>query len=106
MANVSGELRAGPVKPVGTWPPVIAGPMQLILTPTRSSKFGKTIEVMQRLPVPEWDTPFESLVRLRRNPAFRSALNDPLEWKREKGYGYVPGQDESSIAPASAISAS
>lgn len=45
-----------------------------------------TVEVMQRLPVPDYDTPLESLIRLRQNPAFRSALDDLLEWKR----GEVP----------------
>lgn len=41
-----------------------------------------TVEVMQRLPVPDYDTPLESLIRLRQNPAFRAALDDLLEWKR------------------------
>jgi hypothetical protein len=41
-----------------------------------------TVEVMQRLPVPEYDTPLESLIRLRQNSAFRTALDDLLEWKR------------------------
>lgn len=45
-----------------------------------------TIEVMQRLPVPDYDAPLESLIRLRQNPAFRTALDDLLEWKR----GEVP----------------
>lgn len=38
-------------------------------------------EIVQRLPVSEEDTPLENLIRLRRNPAFRTALNDLLEWK-------------------------
>jgi hypothetical protein len=41
-----------------------------------------TIEIVQRLPVPEEDTPLENLVHLRENPAFRKALDDLLEWKR------------------------
>jgi len=41
-----------------------------------------TLEIVQRLPVPENDTPLENLVRLRRNAAFRIALDDLLEWKR------------------------
>lgn len=41
-----------------------------------------TLEIVQRLPVPEYDTPLENLVRLRRNAAFRTSLDDLLEWKR------------------------
>jgi hypothetical protein len=41
-----------------------------------------TVELMQRLPVPDYDTPLENLIHLRNNPAFRTALADLLEWKR------------------------
>ena len=41
-----------------------------------------TVEILQRLPVPDYDTPLENLVRLRETVAFRTALNDLLEWKR------------------------
>ena len=55
-----------------------------------------TIEVMQRLPVPEWDTPFQSLINLRKEPAFRTALNDLLEWKRQKAPEIVLAKDRAS----------
>ena len=41
-----------------------------------------TLEILQRLPVPDYDTPLENLIKLRGNPAFRTALEDLLEWKR------------------------
>ncbi|HWB84922.1 MAG TPA: hypothetical protein VG675_12325 [Bryobacteraceae bacterium] len=41
-----------------------------------------TVEILQRLPVPDYDTPLENLVRLRETAAFRTALDDLLEWKR------------------------
>lgn len=41
-----------------------------------------TLEILQRLPVPDHDTPLENLVRLRNEPAFRTALDDLLDWKR------------------------
>ena len=40
------------------------------------------LEILQRLPVPDDDTPLENLVRLREKPAFRKTLEDLLEWKR------------------------
>lgn len=43
-----------------------------------------TLEIAQRLPVPDYDTPLENLVNLRRSSAFRTALNDLLEWKRQR----------------------
>jgi hypothetical protein len=43
-----------------------------------------TIEILQRLPVPDYDTPLENLIKLREAPAFRTALDDMLEWKRQK----------------------
>jgi hypothetical protein len=43
-----------------------------------------TLEIVQRLPVPEYDTPLENLVRLRKSPSFRTALDDLLEWKRQR----------------------
>ncbi len=48
-----------------------------------------TLEIAQRLPVPEYDTPLENLVRLRRNAAFRKSLDDLLEWKRLRVPGIV-----------------
>jgi hypothetical protein len=48
-----------------------------------------TIEILQRLPVPEYDTPLENLVRLRETPGFRRALDDLLEWKRDKAPAIV-----------------
>jgi hypothetical protein len=41
-----------------------------------------TLEILQRLPVPDYDTPLENLIRLRSDPAFRTALTDLLDWKR------------------------
>jgi len=41
-----------------------------------------TLKILQRLPVPDYDTPLENLVRLRETAAFRTALDDLLEWKR------------------------
>jgi hypothetical protein len=41
-----------------------------------------TVEILQRLPVPNYDTPLENLVELRKKAAFRTALDDLLEWKR------------------------
>lgn len=43
-----------------------------------------TLEVVQRLPVPDYDTPLESLIRLRKGAPFRRALDDLLEWKRQR----------------------
>jgi hypothetical protein len=40
-----------------------------------------TLEILQRLPVPDDNTPLEKLVSLREKPAFRKALEDLLEWK-------------------------
>jgi hypothetical protein len=55
-----------------------------------------TLEILQRLPVPEFDTPLENLVRLRAKPAFRRALDDLLEWKRDRvpGIFLAPKRDE------------
>lgn len=59
-----------------------------------------TVEIMQRLPVPEIDTPLENLVRLRNDPAFRSALDDVLEWKQQKAPGIVLAEDRHSAIAA------
>lgn len=59
-----------------------------------------TIEIMQRLPVPEYDTPLESLVRLRETPAFRRALDDLLEWKRDKAPAIVLAEDRKTAMSA------
>jgi hypothetical protein len=59
-----------------------------------------TIQITQRLPVPEYDTPLESLVDLRENPAFRRALNDLLEWKRDKAPAIVLARDRKEAIAA------
>jgi hypothetical protein len=59
-----------------------------------------TIEIMQRLPVPDHDTPLENLVRLRETPAFRKALDDLLEWKRDKAPAIVLAKDRKSAIVA------
>jgi hypothetical protein len=60
-----------------------------------------TVEIMQRLPVPEYDTPLENLIKLRRSPAFRTALDDLLEWKRDKAPAIVlAGDRQTAIASA------
>jgi len=41
-----------------------------------------TIEILQRLPVPDDDTPLQNLLILRQKPAFKTALDDLLTWKR------------------------
>jgi hypothetical protein len=43
-----------------------------------------TMEILQRLPVPDFDTPLEDLIHLRGNPAFRTAMGNMLEWKRRE----------------------
>src|ERR1039458_1735638 len=59
-----------------------------------------TIEIMQKLPVPDYDTPLENLVRLRETPAFRRALDDLLEWKRDKAPAIVLAKDRKSAIAA------
>ncbi len=53
-----------------------------------------TIEIMQKLPVPDPDTPLENLVKLRQTPAFRTALDNLLEWKRDKAPGIFLAEGE------------
>lgn len=60
-----------------------------------------TIEVMQRLPVPDYDTPLENLIRLRQNPAFGTALDDLLEWKRGEVPAIVLAPDRARAIAAS-----
>src|ERR1700730_3593484 len=55
---------------------------------------------MQRLPVLEYDTPLENLVRLRETPAFRRALDDLLEWKRDKAPAIVLAEDRKTAMGA------
>jgi len=59
-----------------------------------------TVEIMQRLPVPEHDTPLENLVKLRETPAFRRALDDLLEWKRDKAPAIVLAEDRNRAMAA------
>ena len=59
-----------------------------------------TIEIMQKLPVPDRDTPLENLVRLRETPAFREALDDLLEWKRDKAPAIVLAKDRKGAIAA------
>lgn len=59
-----------------------------------------TIEIMQRLPVPEYDTPLENLVKLRAKPAFRRALDDLLEWKQNKAPAIVLAENRKSAITA------
>ena len=59
-----------------------------------------TVEIAQRLPVPDYDTPLENLVRLRQNPAFRRALEDLLEWKRDKAPAIVLAEDRKTAIEA------
>jgi hypothetical protein len=59
-----------------------------------------TIEIMQRLPLPEYDTPLENLVKLRQSPAFRRALDNLLEWKRDKAPTIVLSEDRKSAMAA------
>jgi hypothetical protein len=41
-----------------------------------------TVGIAQMLPVPDYDTPLEDLVRLRESAAFQQAMQDLNEWKR------------------------
>jgi hypothetical protein len=59
-----------------------------------------TIEIMQKLPVPDFDTPLENLVRLRAKPAFRTALDNLLEWKRDKAPAIVLAEDRKEAIAA------
>jgi hypothetical protein len=59
-----------------------------------------TIEITQRLPVPAFDTPLDNLVRLRENPAFRRALDDLLEWKRDRAPAIALSEDRQSAVEA------
>ena len=59
-----------------------------------------TVEVLQRLPVPDFDTPLEDLVKLRATPAFRRALEDMLEWKRDKAPAIVLSEDKKTAMAA------
>jgi hypothetical protein len=59
-----------------------------------------TIEIMQKLPVPDYDTPLQNLVVLRARPAFRRALDDLLEWKRDKAPAIVLAEHRRSAMAA------
>jgi hypothetical protein len=60
-----------------------------------------TVQITQRLPVPERDTPFAELIRLRReNDAFRTALTEMLEWKRHRAREILAEKDRASAIAA------
>lgn len=60
-----------------------------------------TLQILQRLPVPDYDTPLENLIQLRDRPAFRRALSDLLEWKRLQVPAIVMDKDRpNAIATA------
>ena len=59
-----------------------------------------TLEILQRLPVPSYDTPLEDLITLRNSPAFRNALDDMLEWKRLRIPAIVLEQDRPAAIAA------
>lgn len=59
-----------------------------------------TVEILQRLPVPDYDTPLENLIGLRGNPAFRTALDNMLEWKRLRVPAIVFEQDRPAAIAA------
>jgi hypothetical protein len=59
-----------------------------------------TIEIAQKLPVPEYDTPLANLIELRNKPAFRRALEDLLEWKRDKAPAIVLSNDRKNAIAA------
>ena len=64
------------------------------------AEFALTIEIMQTLPVPDKDTPLEDLIRLRNASAFRRALDDLLEWKRDKAPAIVLAGDRKAALQA------
>ena len=82
--------------------PVCGGPQQFAdsCKALMQVEEALTIEIMQRLPVPDYDTPLENLVRLRETPAFRRALDDLLEWKRDKAPAIVMAEDRGSAMAA------
>jgi hypothetical protein len=59
-----------------------------------------TIEITQKLPVPDRDTSLQSLIDLRRSPQFRKALDDLLEWKRDKAPAIVLAEDKEAAIKA------
>jgi hypothetical protein len=59
-----------------------------------------TIEIIQKLPVPDHDTSLENLVLLRQTPKFRRALDDLLEWKRDKAPAIVLAKDSKAAIAA------
>jgi hypothetical protein len=58
------------------------------------------VQILQRLPIPEDDTPLENLIRLRNNAAFRASLDDLLEWKRLRVPAIVIEQDHPNAIAA------
>ena len=71
--------------------PVYGGPEQFAARQNAISQAEQalTIEIAQRLPVPDSETPLEDLIHLRESAAFRTALNDLLVWKRDKAPAIV-----------------
>jgi hypothetical protein len=82
--------------------PVYGGPQQFADSCKALAQVEEalTIEIMQRLPVPDYDTPLENLVKLRGTRAFRRALNDLLEWKRDKAPAIVLAKDRKTAMAA------
>ena len=64
--------------------PVYRGSAQFNQAKTELMKVEEvlTLEILQRLPVPDDNTPLENLIGLRQKPAFKNALDNLLEWKR------------------------
>jgi hypothetical protein len=81
--------------------PVYGGQQQFTARKAlKQAEEALTIEIVQRLPVPEYDTPLENLVKLRGKPAFRKALDDLLEWKRDKAPAIVLAEDRKEAVVA------
>jgi len=66
--------------------PVYRGPEQFRQAKANLMQVEEALmlEILQQLPVPDDNTPLENLVLLREKPAFRQALDDLLEWKRQR----------------------
>jgi hypothetical protein len=96
--KLSNEFYAPDVQAI----PVYGGQKQYVdATSELAMEDALTVEIMQRLPIPEDDTPLENLVNLRNTPAFRRALDDLLEWKRDKAPAILLAENrENAMAAA------